>query len=192
VTCAYFPQTILPDCVTKPSSLTLTSMIVPFVNTPRFVYNADDGFFFTPMISKQKVVLSSGCVTCAFLTRKPVGRMYLSSSIVRQRLELAIRGLPFIFRCFTSKSFAYKGGLGNHPLPILLFPLATANLTEHLIIADRSNLFAAKRSLLMQQSNQLKSTYLGYRNTPLASLFFSFLFDGVGEDLGADGMITIQ
>lgn len=34
VTWAYFPQTTLPEVVTRPSSLTLTSMIVPRVMTP--------------------------------------------------------------------------------------------------------------------------------------------------------------
>lgn len=34
VTCAYFAHTTFPPCVTIPSSLTLTSIIVPFVITP--------------------------------------------------------------------------------------------------------------------------------------------------------------
>lgn len=42
-------------------------MIVPFESTPRDVYNGDVGFFFTPIIGKQKVAFNSGCVTCAFL-----------------------------------------------------------------------------------------------------------------------------
>ena len=29
VTCAYFPHTTFPDCVTRPSSLTFTSITVP-------------------------------------------------------------------------------------------------------------------------------------------------------------------
>ena len=41
VTYAYLLQTILPLCVTKPSSLTLTSKTVPLVTTPKLVYNAD-------------------------------------------------------------------------------------------------------------------------------------------------------
>ena len=39
VTCAYFPHTTLPPGVTSPSSLTLTSITVPFVITPRDVYD---------------------------------------------------------------------------------------------------------------------------------------------------------
>mmetsp|Transcript_20168 Transcript_20168/g.68312 ORF Transcript_20168/g.68312 Transcript_20168/m.68312 type:complete len:264 (+) Transcript_20168:52-843(+) len=74
VTCAYFPQTTRPVVVTKPSSETLTSMTVPFVMTPNEVYIGDEGFFLTPIMSKQKVAFSSGCVTCAFFMRKPVGR----------------------------------------------------------------------------------------------------------------------
>ena len=63
VTCAYLPQTTLPVYVTRPSSDTLTSITVPFVITPSVVYIALYGFFLTPSISRQKVVLSSGCVT---------------------------------------------------------------------------------------------------------------------------------
>ena len=74
VTWAYFPQTTLPPWVTRPSSDTLTSMIVPFVMTPRDVYIGEDGFFLTPTIGRQNVAFSSGWVTCAFLNRKAMGR----------------------------------------------------------------------------------------------------------------------
>lgn len=46
-------------------------MMVPFVMTPKLVYIVDVGFFFTPMMGKQNVALSSGCVTCALLNRRP-------------------------------------------------------------------------------------------------------------------------
>ena len=36
------------------------------------------GIFFTPSIGRQKVAFSSGCVTWAFLKRKPIGLMNLS------------------------------------------------------------------------------------------------------------------
>ena len=78
VTCAYFPQTTRPVVVTKPNSLTLTSITVPLVMTPREVYMADEGFFLTPKISRQNVAFSSGCVTWAFFMRKPLGRINLS------------------------------------------------------------------------------------------------------------------
>lgn len=62
VTCAYLPiphsllpilpQTTFPDSVTNPSSLTFTSMMVPFVITPSSVYSLLCGFFFTPMMSR--------------------------------------------------------------------------------------------------------------------------------------------
>ena len=54
-------------------------MIVPFVITPKLVYNADYGFFLTPNIGKLNVVLSSGWVTLHFLNLNPVGLMYLSN-----------------------------------------------------------------------------------------------------------------
>jgi len=75
VTCAYLPQTTLPDGVTNPRSATFTSMIVPFVITPSVEYIADWGFFLTPMISRWNVVCNSGWVTCAFLNRRAAGRM---------------------------------------------------------------------------------------------------------------------
>jgi hypothetical protein len=37
VTCAYLPQTTLPVVVTRPSSLTLTSIMVPLVITPSYI-----------------------------------------------------------------------------------------------------------------------------------------------------------
>jgi hypothetical protein len=78
-------QTTLPPVVTIPNSLTLTSMMVPFVKTPSEVYRGDWGFFLTPMMGSWKVVLSSAidqlctrmgrrkvdvrCVTCALFIR---------------------------------------------------------------------------------------------------------------------------
>jgi hypothetical protein len=50
-------------------------MIVPFVITPKLVYNVDYGFFLTPKIGKLNVVFNSGCVTLHFLNLNPVGRM---------------------------------------------------------------------------------------------------------------------
>ena len=41
----------------------LTSITVPLVITPSPVYIGELGFFFTPIIGKQNVALSSGCVT---------------------------------------------------------------------------------------------------------------------------------
>lgn len=79
VTCAYLPQITLPDCVTKPSSLMFTSITVPLVITPSEVYIGELGFFFTPMIGKLNVAFSSGCVTCAVLKRKAIGRMNRSN-----------------------------------------------------------------------------------------------------------------
>merc|ERR1712159_900381 len=75
VTCAYLPQTTFPPGVTRPSSLTFTSMMVPLVKTPREEYMGPFGFFFTPKISSWNVALSSGWVTCALVKRKPLGRM---------------------------------------------------------------------------------------------------------------------
>ena len=104
VTCAYFPHTTLPpffmfsfesnypntyhsgrnrstfrnwkhSCVTKPNSEMLTSMTVPLVMTPKLVNIGLEGFFFTPIIGKQKVAFNSGCVTWAFLNRIAIGLM---------------------------------------------------------------------------------------------------------------------
>ena len=54
--------------------LTLTLVI-----TPRLVYIGLEGFFLTPMIGKQKVAFSSGCVTWALFILKPMGLINLSN-----------------------------------------------------------------------------------------------------------------
>ena len=48
VTCANFPHTTFPLVVTKPKSLTFTSITVPFVNTP----NCVDSFSLLKYLSK--------------------------------------------------------------------------------------------------------------------------------------------
>lgn len=78
VTWAYLPQTTFPDGVVNPKSLVFTSIIEPLVMIFKLVYRSPCGFFFTPIIFKQKVVLSSGCVTCAFFILSPLGLIYLS------------------------------------------------------------------------------------------------------------------
>lgn len=75
VTWAYLPHTTLPPGVTRPSSDTFTSMMVPRVITPRLVYAWPLGFFLMPMMASWKVAFSSGWVTCALFMRRPVGRM---------------------------------------------------------------------------------------------------------------------
>merc|ERR1719447_889899 len=79
VTWAYLPHTTFPPLVTKPNSLMFTSNTVPFVITPRLVYIGLLGFFFTPIIGRQNVALSSGCVTWAFFILRPIGLINLSN-----------------------------------------------------------------------------------------------------------------
>jgi hypothetical protein len=69
VICAHLPQTTFPPAVTNPNSETLTSMIVPFVSTPSWVYRGFCGFFLTLMIGSWTVTPSSGCVTLHFSGR---------------------------------------------------------------------------------------------------------------------------
>lgn len=59
----FLPHITFPPCVTNPNSLTLISITVPFVMTPRDVYIGDEGFFLTAITGKQNVAFSSGCVT---------------------------------------------------------------------------------------------------------------------------------
>ena len=61
--------------ITSIKKVQVTSMMVPLVTTPREVYIGPLGFFFTPIISRLNVHLSSGCVTWALVNRRPVGRM---------------------------------------------------------------------------------------------------------------------
>lgn len=49
---AYLDKTTFPVYVINPKSETLTSITVPLVITPKLVYKADYGFFFTPTMSK--------------------------------------------------------------------------------------------------------------------------------------------
>jgi polyferredoxin len=60
------PHITFPELVTNPNSLTLTSMMVPFVRTPSCVYMGFWGFFLTEMIGNWTVTPSSGCVTLAY------------------------------------------------------------------------------------------------------------------------------
>lgn len=75
VICAYLLHTTLPPGVTRPNSLTFTSMIVPFVIMPNDVAVYPFGFFFKPTISKLNVAFNSGCVIWALFIRRPVGLM---------------------------------------------------------------------------------------------------------------------
>merc|ERR1712087_179305 len=102
VTCAYFPHTTFPPGVTRPSSLTLTSMTVPLVMTPIWVIVWPLGFFFTPMISRQKVVFSSGCVTWALVNLRPVGRMNLSyfGGFLVKLWPTKVAFVIILFHCF--------------------------------------------------------------------------------------------
>ena len=135
VTCAYFPHTTFPVCVTRPKSLTLTSIIAPFVITPRDVYIFDCGFLLTPRISRQKVVFSSGCVTCAFLNLSPVGlinRSYLGGFLLKLSPTnvtlLIILFHAFFFRFpdlttwnISPQLIGFTFGIGTYHLPAFSF-----------------------------------------------------------------------
>lgn len=73
--------------------------------TPREVYIGPFGFFFTPMISRLKVHLSSGCVTCAFVNRSPDGRInrsYLGGFLVKAG-PTNVAFVTILFHCFAVK-----------------------------------------------------------------------------------------
>ena len=57
---AHLPQTTLPLVVTRPSSETLTSTMVPLVRTPSWVYRGFWGFFLTERMGSWTVTPSSG------------------------------------------------------------------------------------------------------------------------------------
>lgn len=84
----------------------VTSMIVPLVITPRDVYIGPLGFFFTPMISRLKVHLSSGWVTWALVKRNPEGRMkrsYLGGFLVKPG-PTNVTLVTILFHCFAAKA----------------------------------------------------------------------------------------
>ena len=83
----------------------ITSMIVPLVITPREVYIWPLGFFFTPIISRLKVHLSSGCVTWALVNRNPEGRMnrsYLGGFLVKAG-PTNVALVTILFHCLAAK-----------------------------------------------------------------------------------------
>lgn len=77
-------------------------MIVPLVMTPRDVYIGPLGFFLIPMISRQKVHLSSGWVTWALVKRSPDGRMkrsYFGGFLVKPG-PTNVAFVTILFHCF--------------------------------------------------------------------------------------------
>lgn len=60
VTWAHLPQTTFPLVVTSPSSETLTSIMVPLVRTPSWVYSGFWGFFLTERMGSCTVTPNSG------------------------------------------------------------------------------------------------------------------------------------
>lgn len=139
-----------------------TSMIVPLVITPRDVYIGPFGFFFTPIISRLKVHLSSGWVTWAFVNLRPVGRInrsYLGGFLVKlgpTKVALVI----ILFHCLaarkTNSSRIFVSVKGNKDNPIyygrmkkpdnmtyraLTFPFPRSDDSEHLIFSHRSDLY---------------------------------------------------
>ena len=142
VTCAHRPHTTFPPAVTIPNSLTFTSTIVPLVSTPNCVYMGFCGFFFTLRIGSCTVTASSGCVTLAFLYRRPMGRMkrsYFTGRRVKSgptegtqsvSANQSIRRRERIAGRYT------KSRLCNHAFPPLLRRLLPRlhNL-EHLLLA---------------------------------------------------------
>lgn len=79
--------------------------MVPLVITPREVYIVPLGFFFTPMISRLKVHLSSGCVTWALVNRNPEGRInrsYLGGFLVKPG-PTNVALVTILFHCLAAK-----------------------------------------------------------------------------------------
>ena len=135
----------------------ITSIMVPLVITPREVYMGPFGFFFTPMISKLKVHFSSGCVTCAFVKRRPDGRMkrsYFGGFLVK----LGPTNVAFVIILFHCLAAKQKPSLKYHEHDshsdknpscvtkkhiskrILTFPFTRSDYPKHLIFSNRSNL----------------------------------------------------
>lgn len=80
-------------------------MMVPLVITPREVYIGPLGFFFTPMISRLNVHLSSGCVTWALVNRNPDGRMnrsYFGGFLVNPA-PTKVAFVTILFHCLAAK-----------------------------------------------------------------------------------------
>lgn len=103
VICAHLPQTTLPVVVTRPSSETLTSIMVPLVKTPSWVKRGLLGFFLTERMGSWTVTPSSG------LEAK---RIYVStvSNILTRRASYngEKRSAPFSTCCATDSNWKDK------------------------------------------------------------------------------------
>ncbi|MFS8029666.1 hypothetical protein Hanom_Chr17g01524971 [Helianthus anomalus] len=127
-------------------------MMVPLVITPREVYIVPLGFFFTPIISRLKVHLSSGCVTWALVNRKPLGRIkrsYFGGFLVKPcptnvtlviilfhclaANNININTCFYVYIIATKKEFVWACG-------ILTFPFTSSDYFKHLIFSHWSNL----------------------------------------------------
>lgn len=81
----------------------------PLVMTPREVYSWDWGFFLTFTISNWNVAFNSGCVTCAFLNRKPVGRIYRSNLG-----GFRVKSSPTKHTLFTTRFHIFPARMSKH------------------------------------------------------------------------------
>lgn len=87
-------------------------MMVPLVITPSEVYIGPLGFFFTPIISRLNVHLSSGGVTWALVNRNPDGRMnrsYFGGFLVNPA-PTKVAFVTILFHCFAAKMSTYQNG----------------------------------------------------------------------------------
>lgn len=73
--------------------------MVPLVITPSPVYIGELGFFLTPIIGRQNVAFSSGCVTCAFLNlnacnvvKLSVGFYFVLANMIPEYISTCLEG----------------------------------------------------------------------------------------------------
>ena len=90
-------------------------MMVPLVITPREVYIWPLGFFFTSIISRLKVHLSSGCVTWALVNCNPEGRIkrsYFGGFLVKAG-PTNVAFVIILFHCLVAKEIRLSVRLAN-------------------------------------------------------------------------------
>lgn len=146
--------------------------------TPNSVYNLLCGFFFTPKISKQKVVYEIFFLKSRFpyfqLWMRDVSLLHSQTCWADETLVLGRLTGESITNISHLHNKKQKNAiyLCNHSFPLILLSLTRWQHSEHLTIGN--------------------GRHLGNRNRPLSSLLLSLLLHSVGQDLRTRNALTIQ
>lgn len=147
--------------ITNIKKFQATSMMVPLVTTPREVYIGPLGFFFTPIISRLNVHLSSGCVTCALVNRRPEGRMkrsYFGGFLVKL-VPTNVTLVIILFHCLADKyigkgSQEFFGNLSSY----------MGQMSEEILTTNFKQCKLEKGKIWLAH-NRIQNTYFSFYQT---------------------------